>query len=492
MEGSSQEHPFGIPFQTGAEIRSAFYRFFADRQHVHVPSSSVAQHDDPTLLFTNAGMNQFKAAFLGDNRQNWKRVYNSQKCMRVSGKHNDLDEVGADGTHHTFFEMLGNWSFGDYGKKEAIQWAWEFLTEHLKMPKNRLFATVHPEDHEAAQIWQQYTDIESWRILRFEQENFWEMGAVGPCGPSSEIFFDLGDAQTQDQTYNHPEQGVNGENPRYVEVWNLVFIQYERLQDRSLQPLPMLHVDTGSGLERLSMVVQGKQSNYDTDLFTQTLQEIEAKTGCRYPGNGLEGKPFRVICDHLRALSFAIADGVMPANEGRGYVMRRILRRACRYAHLLGQKAPFIYELVPTLVAKMRDAYPELGAREATIVETIRVEEERFLKTLDQGLGRFDKMVADARAAQAKVLDGAQAFLLHDTYGFPADLTQLLAEEQGFQVDQQGFDACMQEQRTRARAHAKFDDRFTSEEAWTILAPQKSTQFLGYEVTHVQEAKTLR
>lgn len=492
MESSSTEHSFGIPYRSGEEIRTAFYKFFESKQHIYVPSSSVAQHDDPTLLFTNAGMNQFKAAFLGDNRKSWKRVYNSQKCMRVSGKHNDLDEVGSDGTHHTFFEMLGNWSFGDYGKKQAIEWAWEFLTEILELPKDRLFATIHKDDQEAGELWLKHTDIEPWRVLPFEAENFWEMGAIGPCGFSSEIFFDLGEPSSQQSTYSDQDRGVNGENPRYVEVWNLVFMQYERLKDRSLKPLPALNVDTGSGLERLTMVVQGKQSNYDTDLFSSTVKQIEQITGVQYPGNGPEGKPFRVICDHLRALSFAISDGVMPANEGRGYVMRRILRRACRYGHKLGQKSAFIYQLVAGLVERMKSAYPDLGSREDTIRETIRLEEERFLKTLDQGLSRFERLAEEASRSGTKQIPGEQAFLLHDTYGFPFDLTQLLAQEKSLTVDEKGFEGCMNEQRTRARASSKFDHRFTSEESWVILNPQKSTEFVGYTADRVDSVKTLR
>jgi alanyl-tRNA synthetase len=472
---------FGIPFLTGKQIRQGFIDFFISKGHVYVPSAPVVPHDDPTLLFTNAGMNQFKSALLGDNREGWKRVANSQKCIRVSGKHNDLDEVGRDTYHHTFFEMLGNWSFGDYYKKDAIRWSWELLTEVWKLPKDRLFATVYQDDDESEALWKSETDIPHDRIMRFgAKSNFWEMGDVGPCGPCTEIHFDMGDAATREATFKDPIQGVNGPNARYIELWNNVFMQSERLQSGDLKPLKSQNVDTGMGFERVVSVIQGSGSNYETDVFQPIITRIAALSGVAY-SKGPEGTPHRVIADHLRALSFAIADGATPGNEGRGYVLRRILRRGSRFARNLGQREPFICKLVATLAETMGDAYPELAQRQGYIEQVIRAEEERFMRTLDQGLDRFAKIAAETKSKSLPAIVGAEVFTLYDTYGFPVDLTRVLAEEQGLTIDEAGYTKHMEEQRERARGAAKFDGSFASDEGWTLLSPSLDTEFVGYE-----------
>ena len=478
---SSSSTGFGIPYLTGKQIRQGFIDFFISKGHVYVPSAPVVPHDDPTLLFTNAGMNQFKSALLGDNREGWKRVANSQKCIRVSGKHNDLDEVGRDTYHHTFFEMLGNWSFGDYYKKDAIRWSWELLTEVWKLPKSRLFVTIFQDDDEAERLWKSETDIGHDRIMRFgAKSNFWEMGDVGPCGPCTEIHFDMGDDATRAATYNDPIQGVNGPNARYIELWNNVFMQSERLQSGDLKPLKSQNVDTGMGFERIVSVIQGTGSNYETDVFQPIIGKIAALSGVAY-SRGPEGTPHRVIADHLRALSFAIADGATPGNEGRGYVLRRILRRGSRFARNLGQREPFLCKLVATLAETMGEAYPELVQRRSYIEQVIRAEEERFMRTLDQGLDRFAKIAADVKGKGQPAIGGAEVFTLYDTYGFPTDLTRVLAEEQGLTIDEAGYQKHMEEQRERARGAAKFDGSFASDEGWTILSPGIDTEFLGYQ-----------
>ncbi len=471
---------FGIPFLTGKQIRQGFIDFFAGKGHLFVPSAPVVPHDDPTLLFTNAGMNQFKSALLGDNREGWKRVANSQKCIRVSGKHNDLDEVGRDTYHHTFFEMLGNWSFGDYYKKEAIKWSWELLTEVWKLPKDRLFVTVFRDDDEAESLWKTETDIAHGRIMRFgEKSNFWEMGDVGPCGPCSEIHFDMGDMATQAATFADPAAGVNGTNARYIELWNNVFMQSERLSSGELKPLKSQNVDTGMGFERIVSVIQGSGSNYETDVFQPIITRIADLSGVAY-SKGPEGTPHRVMADHVRALSFAIADGATPGNEGRGYVLRRILRRGSRFARNLGTREPFLWKLVETLADTMGEAYPELAQRRPYIEQVIRAEEERFMRTLDQGLDRFAKMAAETKSKNAAIIGGAEVFLLYDTYGFPTDLTRVLAEEQGLSIDEAGYAKYMEEQRERARGAAKFDGSFASDEGWTLVSPSLDTEFIGY------------
>lgn len=470
-----------IPIKSGAEIRKSFIDFFVKRDHQFVRSAPVVPHDDPTLLFTNSGMNQFKGIFLGENPKGLKRAANSQKCLRVSGKHNDLDEVGRDTYHHTFFEMLGNWSFGDYYKEESIAWAWELLTNVWGLPKDRLFATVYRDDDESEMLWKKLTDIDHRRILRFgEKENFWEMGDVGPCGPCTEIHFDMGDAATREQTFADKILGVNGKNHRYIELWNLVFMQFERQKNGSLVPLKDKHVDTGMGFERVCSVIQGSGSNYETDIFMPIIDLIAKKSGRPYVA-GAEGTAHRVIADHLRALTFAIADGATPGNEGRGYVLRRILRRASRFAGELGQKQTFIHTLVPKLVEIMGEAYPELGERQDYVQQVIEAEESRFIKTLDSGLQRFHKVASAASASSAKQIKGEDVFALYDTFGFPTDLTAMLAEEQGLTIDQEGYTLHMTEQRERARSKAKFDDNLMGDEGWTIVRSGTTTNFVGYE-----------
>jgi alanyl-tRNA synthetase len=471
---------FGIPYLTADEIRNSFYKFFESKDHKFVKSDAVFPKDDPTLLFTNSGMNQFKSIFLGDNRNNLRRVYNSQKCLRVSGKHNDLDEVGRDSYHHTLFEMLGNWSFGDYYKKEAIEWAWELLTKVWKLPKNRLFVTVFRDDHEAENLWKTLTDVEHNRIMRFdEKSNFWEMGAVGPCGPCSEIHFDLGDLESQMATYKDPVGGVNGTNGRYVEIWNLVFMQNERRADGSLHPLAQTHVDTGAGFERVCSIIQNTGSNYETDVFRPIIDKIAAVSGVPY-SRGESGTPHRVIADHIRALGFAIADGATPGNEGRGYVLRRILRRASRFAHGIGQKEPFLFKIVDSFVDVMKAAFPEVGERRDYIKQVIEAEERRFLKTLDSGLVRLGKMLDEVKGKNAQILEGKDVFQLYDTFGFPTDLTRMIALENNLDIDETGYAECMEAQREKARGAAKFDDGFTAEESWILLNAGKATEFLGY------------
>ncbi|RMH64922.1 MAG: alanine--tRNA ligase, partial [Calditrichaeota bacterium] len=477
---------------TSNEIRQQFIDFFKKKDHTFVPSASVVPLDDPTLLFTNAGMNQFKDVFLGKGERRYKRAVNSQKCIRVSGKHNDLEEVGHDTYHHTFFEMLGNWSFGDYYKKEAIGWAWELLTEVWKLPKERLYATVFggddadglEADTEAEELWKTETDIDPSHILRFgKKDNFWEMGASGPCGPCSEIHIDL----TPDLSGG---KLVNAGVPEVIEIWNLVFIQYNRDTSGVLSPLPARHVDTGAGFERLVAVLQNKNSNYDTDVFTPLLEAIGALTGVPY-AQSAEQIAYRVIADHVRMLSFSIADGGMPSNEGRGYVMRRILRRAARYGRKLNFKEPFIYKLVPVLAEQMGGAYPELRERQDHIVKIIRSEEEQFNRTLDRGLDIFAKIEKQLREAGRTVVPGEDVFRLYDTYGFPVDLTRVIAEEQGLTIDTEGFEEAMNRQRERARASAKFNAQEVENDAWEILSDDEDSHFTGYETTR-QETEISR
>ncbi len=473
---------------TSAQVRESFIKFFESKGHLFVRSSPVVPHDDPTLMFTNAGMNQFKAIFLGDNPKGWKRVCNSQKCIRVSGKHNDLDVVGRDNYHHTFFEMLGNWSFGDYYKREAITWAWELLTEVWKLPKERLFATVFQDDDEAWQIWKEVSGLPDDRIMRFDaHSNFWEMGDTGPCGPCSEIHYDRGDLATQAETFKDPILGVNGENDRYIEIWNNVFMQYERLSDGSLVPLKAKNVDTGMGFERICSILQGKTSNYDTDVFSPIIRKVAELSGVPY-SEGKEGTPHRVIADHLRAISFAIADGALPSNEGRGYVLRRILRRASRFARLLGQTSPFICKLVQVLADTMGDAFPEIRERKDFVASVIQSEEESFIRTLDAGLERFAAISANLKKGES--IPGDKVFLLYDTYGFPPDLTGILAEEKGLLIDEKGYEKCMEEQKARARANMKKGIDTMGSEGWTEYAVG-STKFVGYDV-NAAKVKVLR
>ncbi|KAA3619778.1 MAG: alanine--tRNA ligase [Calditrichaeota bacterium] len=463
-----------------SEVRKSFLDYFKNKGHAIVPSASVAPVDDPTLLFTNAGMNQFKNIFIGLEEPQNRRVADTQKCIRVSGKHNDLEDVGFDTYHHTFFEMLGNWSFGDYYKKEAIEFAWELLTEVWKLPKNRIFVTVYRTDDEAADLWTQVTDIEPERVMRFdEKDNFWEMGETGPCGPCSEIHFDTGDLTTQAEFFKHPVEGVNGENARFIELWNLVFIQYNREKDGKLTPLKDKHVDTGMGFERIVAVIQNKTSNYDTDIFTPLIEKITEISGIAYSDDGMA---HRVIADHVRTLTFSIGDGVIPSNDGRGYVMRRILRRAARFGRNLGLKDPFIYTLVDILVKTMGEAFPELVEKAEYIARVIEAEEESFNHTLDRGLEIFEKIRITLTEAKSTEIGGDDAFKLYDTYGFPLDLTELMAKENNLTVDVAGFNTAMEAQRERARQAGKFAFSIKQDpEEWGALSEGEHSLFIGYE-----------
>ncbi len=441
---------------TGNEIRDSFLRFFADRGHQIVPSASLIPANDPTLLFTNAGMVPFKNIFLGVERPTHRRVVDSQKCLRVSGKHNDLEEVGRDTYHHTFFEMLGNWSFGDYYKKEAIRWAWELLTEVWKLPKSKLWATVYTTDDEADEWWRTQTDIDPQQILRFaEKDNFWEMGETGPCGPCSEIHIDRGPQACELACTPGRSCTVNGGCPRYIELWNLVFIQYNRNADQSLDDLPETHVDTGMGLERIVSVLQDVPGNYDSDLLRDIITFTEGLGEKRYGETSEQDVSFRVIADHARTAAFAIADGVVPTNEGRGYVLRRIMRRALRHGRLLGFEGPFFSQVAGSVVQLLGPAYSELVERRDYLTEVIHNEETRFSETLDKGLALLEQEIHDLRQRNATALSGETAFRLYDTYGFPLDMTEDFLSSEGFSVDHDEFQAALEEQRARAREGQK-------------------------------------
>ena len=467
---------------TSAEIRASFLDFFRSKQHQIVPSAPIVVKDDPTLLFTNAGMNQFKDYFLGNKKPPYSRVADTQKCLRVSGKHNDLEEVGVDTYHHTMFEMLGNWSFGDYFKNEAIQWSWELLTEVYKIPKDRLYATVFEGDPKE-KLPASSIALTKWKTLLPEnhivfgnkKDNFWEMGDTGPCGPCSEIHVDL--RSDQERAQKPGEQLVNKDHPQVIEIWNNVFIQFNRLKDGSLEPLPATHVDTGMGLERLVRVIQQKSSNYDTDLFSGTINSTEAITGKKY--GGTDSKPdvaFRVIADHIRAICFTIADGQLPSNTGAGYVIRRILRRAVRYYYsYLGYHQPLLNKLVPVLAAQFEHVFPELFQQQEFVAKVVREEEDAFLRTLEKGLKKTEEMTASANASASKTIPGKAAFELYDTYGFPIDLTRLIAAEQGLQVDEAGFEQEMKLQKDRSRAAGALD---TAD--WVILDENPKVEFVGY------------
>ena len=466
---------------TSQEIRRQFLDFFISKGHTFVPSSPVVPLDDPTLLFTNAGMNQFKDVFLEKGTRKYKRAVNSQKCIRVSGKHNDLEEVGHDTYHHTFFEMLGNWSFGDYYKKEAIQWAWELLTEVWKLPKDKLYATVYKSDDEAETLWKQVTDIDRNHVLQFdEKDNFWEMGATGPCGPCSEIHIDLGPEYCDGKHEDGSACFVNSGCARFIELWNLVFIQYNRDENGDLYPLPNKHVDTGAGFERILAVLQKKSSNYDTDVFVPIIEHISKICGQSY-NKSAEKTAFRVIADHIRMLTFSIADGGLPSNDGRGYVMRRILRRAARYGRKINMHEPFIYQLVPTVVQIMGEAYPEIVDRANHVASVIRAEEENFNRTLDRGLEIFDKIKNSLQSNKKTEIAGNDVFRLYDTYGFPVDLTRILAEENGLTLDLPGFEKLMEAQRERARAASKFASQTFDDHDWIIMNEGDDSDFVGYE-----------
>jgi alanyl-tRNA synthetase len=470
--------------KTSNTIRREFIDFFKSKGHVFMPSSPVIPQNDPTLLFTNAGMNQFKAIFLGDNKDGLKRVANSQKCMRVSGKHNDLEEVGRDHHHHTFFEMLGNWSFGDYYKKEAISWAWELLTSVWGLPKDKLYATVYKNDDESIDIWKKTTDIDHEHIAKFaEKSNFWEMGETGPCGPCSEIHMDMGPGRCINEHTPGHICAVNGDAcGRYIELWNLVFMQNNRAAGGALTELPSKNIDTGMGFERIVTVIQKVGSNYDTDLFRPIIARLESLSGKSYT-IGMEGTPFRVIADHIRSLVFAITDGAFPSNEGRGYVLRRLLRRAYRFGRELGFSEPFLYTLVPDVISIMGQAFPEITERKDYCQKVIRSEEERFSQTLEQGIEKFSQMLDSASKKKTTVLSGNDVFTLYDTYGFPMDLTRLMAQEKGFSVDEQAYEDLMEKQKERGRdASKKGDAMLLTPDGWTEVKAQIGTEFVGYDV----------
>ena len=467
---------------TSKEIRESYKSFFQSKGHTIVPSAPMVVKGDPTLMFTNAGMNQFKDIILGNAEIKHSRVADSQKCLRVSGKHNDLEEVGHDTYHHTMFEMLGNWSFGDYFKHEAIDWAWEYLTEVLHLSPERLYVTVFEgapaegleRDDEAASIWAKHLPAE--RIINGNKhDNFWEMGDQGPCGPCSEIHIDI--RSDEERKAVDGLTLVNQSHPQVIEIWNLVFMQYNRKADGSLEPLPKRVIDTGMGFERLCMAMQGKTSNYDTDIFTPMIQAIATLTGIEYGADQKSDVAMRVIADHIRTIAFAITDGQLPSNAKAGYVIRRILRRAVRYGYtFLGRREAFMYSLLPVLIETMGDAYPELVAGRELIAKVMREEEESFLRTLETGIRLLDKQIEEAKKAGKTVLDGHDAFVLYDTYGFPLDLTALILTEQGLSVDEAGFDKAMQEQKERARNAAAIDAG-----DWQVVNDGSAVRFVGYD-----------
>jgi alanyl-tRNA synthetase len=446
-----------------AELRNAFLEYFEKNGHTRVPSSSLVPGNDPTLLFTNAGMVQFKDVFIGKESRPYTRATSSQRCVRAGGKHNDLENVGYTARHHTFFEMLGNFSFGDYFKRDAIKLAWGFLTEVLGLPPERLWVTVHVSDDEAADIWIKEVGIDPSRFSRLDEDNFWQMGDTGPCGPSSEIFFDHGP-----DVPGGPPGSEGDDLDRYIEIWNLVFMQFERQNDGSLTPLPKPSVDTGMGLERIAAVMQNVHTNYEIDLFQALLKAAAEATGAQ----DMENKSLRVIADHIRSCAFLVTDGVLPSNEGRGYVLRRIIRRAVRHGHQLGQTRAFFYKLVPALVEQMGDAYPELVKSQAQVEKVLLAEEEQFAKTLDKGMEVLESKLTGLKGG---VIPGDVVFTLYDTYGFPVDLTNDIAREKGLTLDMEGYEARMEEQRQRARAAGAFKADYTAG-----LGLSGNTDFSGY------------
>lgn len=477
---------------TSSEIRKSFLNFFQEKEHKIVPSAPMVVKDDPTLMFTNAGMNQFKDYFLGNKNAEVTRVTDTQKCLRVSGKHNDLEEVGHDTYHHTMFEMLGNWSFGDYFKKEAIEWAWELLTKVYKLPKERLYVTVFegdksdniPFDQEAYDLWK--THVPESQILKGNKnDNFWEMGDTGPCGPASEIHVDLRDEAERAATPG--TDLVNHDHPLVVEIWNLVFIQFNRKADGSLHPLPSKHIDTGMGFERICMAVQNKKSNYDTDVFTPLLDEVANFSGKKYGEIEKIDIAFRVIVDHIRAIALSISDGQLPSNNKAGYVIRRILRRAVRYGYtFLDLKEPFLYKLVPILAKQFEDVFPELIAQQGLVEKVVKEEESAFLRTLENGLKRLDSIQEELAEAKSSTISGAVAFELYDTYGFPLDLTALIAKENDLSIDEKGFEQEMAKQKDRSKSAAKME---TGD--WQLVKEGSDVEFVGYDEDKV-EARILR
>ena len=466
--------------RSSSEIRQQFLDFFKSKQHLIVPSAPIVVKNDPTLLFTNAGMNPFKDYFLGNKTAPSPRIADTQKCLRVSGKHNDLEEVGVDTYHHTMFEMLGNWSFGDYFKAEAIAWSWELLTEVYRIPKDRLYVSIFegddkeglPRDDEAASEWKKYI-AEERILLGNKKDNFWEMGDTGPCGPCTEIHVDC--RTDAERNSIDGKTLVNNDHPQVIEIWNNVFIQYNRKKDGSLEPLPAKHVDTGMGFERLVRVLQGKSSNYDTDVFSGTIEATAKIVQQKYTGDDTKASiAFRVLADHIRAISFTIADGQLPSNTGAGYVIRRILRRAVRYYYsYLNYKQPLLHQLLPVIAKQFEQVFPELIQQQDFVAKVIKEEEEAFLRTLDKGLKRMDSIIASQKEGS---ISGTDAFELLDTYGFPIDLTRLIAGENNLQVDEAGFEAEMQQQKNRSRAATTLET-----EDWQVLHPQNSRGFAGYD-----------
>ena len=454
-----------------ADIRDAFLNYFGDKQHQIIPSSSLVPDNDPTLLFTNAGMVQFKDVFLGADKRGYNRAVSSQRCVRAGGKHNDLENVGYTARHHTFFEMLGNFSFGDYFKRDAIFYAWEFLTTVLELPKERLWVTVHISDDEAADIWINEIGVDPARLSRLDEDNFWQMGDTGPCGPCTEIFWDHGD-----HIPGGPPGSPDDELDRYIEIWNLVFMQFERDAAGNMTPLPKPSIDTGMGLERVAAVMQGVHNNYDIDLFQSLIKAAAKATGCK----DLQDNSLKVIADHIRSCAFLVVDGVEPSNEGRGYVLRRIIRRALRHGYNLGASGSFFYKLVKALGKVMGEAYPELVKDGQHISDVIKKEEEQFARTLDKGMGVLEAALS---ALTGTELPGTLVFQLYDTYGFPTDLTNDIAREKGFTLDMKGYEACMEEQRTRARAASQFNLDHTES-----IRVEGSTEFCGYDGTELTSA----
>ncbi|MHB8166516.1 MAG: alanine--tRNA ligase, partial [Sulfuricella sp.] len=457
-----------------SEIRKIFLDYFASKGHAVVASSSLVPHEDPTLLFTNAGMNQFKDVFLGFDKRPYTRAASSQKCVRAGGKHNDLENVGYTARHHTFFEMLGNFSFGDYFKREAIHYAWELLTDVFKLPKDKLWVTVYAEDDEAYDIWTREIGVPAGRVIRigdnkgarYTSDNFWMMGETGPCGPCSEIFYDHGEP-----IFGGPPGSPDEDGDRYIEIWNNVFMQFNRDEQGVMHPLPKPSVDTGMGLERISAVLQHVHSNYEIDLFQTLIKAAARETHCA----DLDSPSLKVLADHIRACSFLIADGIIPGNEGRGYVLRRIIRRAIRHGYKLGARTAFFHKLLPDLVAEMGDAYPELKQNQARIGEVLKQEEERFFATIEHGMAILETDLAELARSGAKAFNGETAFKLHDTYGFPLDLTQDVCREHGVTVDAAAFDTAMARQKEQARAAGKFKMAANLEYAGP------ATAFHGYE-----------
>jgi alanyl-tRNA synthetase len=447
-----------------ADLRRTFFEYFQQHQHHLVSSSSLVPNDDPTLLFTNAGMNQFKDVFLGAEQRNYTRAVSSQRCVRAGGKHNDLENVGYTARHHTFFEMLGNFSFGDYFKEDAIKFAWHFLTGELGLDKDKLLVTIYHEDDEAFDIWEQKIGIPAERIIRIAtSDNFWSMGDTGPCGPCSEIFYDHGE-----DIWGGPPGSPEEDGDRFIEIWNLVFMQFNRQQNGDMLPLPKPSIDTGMGLERISAILQGVHSNYEIDLFQSLIAAAAEIVGTQ----DLENKSLRVIADHIRSCSFLICDGVMPSNEGRGYVLRRIIRRAVRHGYKMGADDIFFYKLVKTLVAEMGDAYPELKQQQAVVEKVLRAEEEQFSKTLERGMAILNDALAQLSGKQ---VPGELVFKLYDTYGFPADLTNDVAREQGLTIDEAGFETAMAQQKSQSQSASKFGADYAN-----VLSVEHTTEFTGY------------